>query len=79
MASADAKATWCSIKSGTARNGSSLLNLASPASSALYTVPNTSQLTDGAGHPPRAALAGEILRWLEQGAYYTEAAAQSCP
>jgi hypothetical protein len=77
---ANPKTTYCSIRSGTPRSGGSLLNFTTPASSPIYSVPSSALLTDGVtSHSSRPALANEIVLWVAEGGYFTEAAAQTCP
>jgi hypothetical protein len=77
---ANPKTTYCSIRNGTPRSGGSLLNFTTPASSAIYSVPSTGLLTDDVtSHSSRPALASQILQWVVEGGYFTEATAQTCP
>jgi hypothetical protein len=78
------KQMYCNIRTGTAITGGSgtepagtaYVNIAVPASSLFYRKPSG---LDGHGGGAFPSVAAVILDWLNEGAYFTEAANQSCP
>jgi mono/diheme cytochrome c family protein len=78
------KQLYCNIRTGTSIIGGSgteaagtpYVNIVVPASSLFYRKPSG---LDGHGGGAFASVAAVILDWLNEGAYFTEGANQSCP
>jgi hypothetical protein len=62
--------------SGTEPAGTAYVSVAAPSSSLIYRKPNNLDGHGGGGFP---AVAAVILEWLNEGAYFTEDASQTCP
>ena len=78
------KQMYCNIRTGTSVTGgtgtelagTAYVNIAVPAASLVYRKPSG---LDGHGGGTFAGIATVILDWLNEGAYFTEAASQTCP
>jgi mono/diheme cytochrome c family protein len=78
------KQLYCNVRTGTSITGgtgnepagTAYVNIATPTSSLVYRKPNGQDLHGGGGF---ATVAAAILEWLDEGAYFTEGANQTCP
>lgn len=72
-----AKQLYCNIRTGASIDGEGdYVDLADPDNSLVYRKPNGQASHGGPTFPTEAAA---ILAWIEEGAYYTEEANQTCP
>lgn len=79
------KQMYCNIRMGTSVEGSSgteplgtaYVNIVTPSSSLIYRKP--SRLDGHGGGGPFPEIATAIVDWINEGAYFTEGANQSCP